>query len=389
MLRLAYITSHPIQYQVPVFRVLAARDDVSLKVFFCETIGLKKSFDPGFGKEIQWDVPLLDGYNHAFIRNHSRRPGTKTFLGLFNPGIVKSLALFKPHVVVVNGYAHASSHFALWASRALGIPALITGDSNLLRHRPSHVLALKRFAAIYLRGLVAGAIAIGTNSRDYFIHYGMAPNRVFLAPYVVDNSFFSGRRDEAEVLAGRWRKALGVEPSTVVCGFAAKFVDAKACCDLIDAFAAARVPESALILVGEGPLRPSLEAQAALYPDAQIIFAGFANQTEMPAAYAMFDLFVLPSKYENWGLAVNEAMNMGRAVVVSDQVGCANDLARPENAWVFKARDVKALTILLKDALSDSERLHRMGQRSAEIIEGYGLARAADGILSAALAVRR
>src|SRR5437879_571660 len=89
--RLAAIASHVIQYQAPLFRLLAAQPDIDLTVFFCADWGLKTYRDPGFAREVRWDVPLLDGYHSEFLRNISWTPGPGRPWGLINPGIVAHL----------------------------------------------------------------------------------------------------------------------------------------------------------------------------------------------------------------------------------------------------------------------------------------------------------
>ncbi len=95
-------------------------------------------------------------------------------------------------------------------------------------------------------------------------------------------------------------------------------------------------------------------------------------------------MFVLPSVRENWGLIINEVMNAGRAVIVSDDVGCATDLVEPGvNGMIYPARDVDALTDSLLRVLSDSNQLRKMGEKSLERISHWGIARSASGILEA------
>lgn len=63
MKRLAIITTHPIQYNAPLFKLLTQRNNITIKVFY--TWGksvLENKYDPGFKKNIEWDIPLLDGY---------------------------------------------------------------------------------------------------------------------------------------------------------------------------------------------------------------------------------------------------------------------------------------------------------------------------------------
>ena len=65
--RLAYLVSHPIQYQAPLLRLISAEPDIDLTVFFCSDLSVRVYHDDGFGQALQWDVPLLDGYRHEFL----------------------------------------------------------------------------------------------------------------------------------------------------------------------------------------------------------------------------------------------------------------------------------------------------------------------------------
>lgn len=389
MLKLAYVTTHPVQYQAPLFRRIAARDDVDLKVFFSWDSGVKPTLDPGFSQTVVWDVPLLDGYAHEFVPNWARRPRTSGFFGLVNPGLVTSLRAFRPDAIVVHGYAHFTEHIAMVAGRLARVPVLLRGESHLLAERPPWLRAAKRVGAAYLRRVLAGAVAIGSLNREYLRHYGFAEDRIFLAPYAVDNDFFQARAGEAEALAARWREELGIAPDATVVGFAAKLSAVKGCGDLIEAFGRAAIPNSALVIVGDGPLRDELTRAAARFPDATIRFKGFVNQSEMPAAYAICDVFALPSRFEPWGLAINEAMNLARPVIVTDIVGCAPDLVSADNGWVFPVGDVAALTELLREALAGRERLAAMGRASLHRINSWGLAETAEGLVTAARTVAR
>ncbi len=113
-------------------------------------------------------------------------------------------------------------------------------------------------------------------------------------------------------------------------------------------------------------------------------FAGFQNQLEIPRYYDLCDVFVLPSLLEPWGLVINEVMNAGRAVVVSDQVGAAPDLVRDgENGFVFPAGDVGALSDCLLRILSDPDLCRRMGDRSRAMIGDWGFLQDLQGLRQA------
>jgi glycosyltransferase involved in cell wall biosynthesis len=390
--KLAYVVSHPIQYHAPLFRMLARREDIQFRVFYCTRQGVDEYFDPGFQRALKWDVPLLDGYDHTFVPNLFDDSQARGFGRVINPSMGREIARWGADVVIIHGYALATMHLVMLHARRRGTPVLVRGESNLLAKRSLGVRLAKSVAAIGLRKLLAGALAIGTLNAQYWGHYGIPPDRIWLAPYSVDNDFFGGSRADALARAAAWREDLGLSPETRVIGYAAKLSAVKDCATLIRAFADARLEQSALVIAGDGPLRAELEALAASRPHARIHFLGFLNQSEMPSLYALSDVFALPSLYEPWGLVVNEAMNLGCPIIVSDAVGCAPDLVHPDNGWVFPARDVAALSTVLREALGTPDarvRLAAMGEASRRRIAGWGLRETAQGFVDATCAVTK
>jgi len=392
MLKLAYVTSHPIQYQAGLFRTLAARPDVDFKVFFGSNMGVNAYFDSGFGRELKWDVPLLEGYAHTFVPNITRKQTLHGFFDLVNPTMGTELIRWGADVVIVHGYAYSTMHIVMAHCRVAGIPVLMRGESNLLPKRTLAIRAAKSVAALGLRSVLAGAVAIGTLNAHYWRSYGLPEDTIFLAPYSVDNAYFASRADTARERAATWRQELHLTPETRVVGYAAKLSKVKDCATLIRAFGEAAVPDTALVIAGDGTLRAELEALAASFPLAKIHFLGFLNQSDMPAAYAISDLFVLPSNFEPWGLVINEAMNLGCPVAVSEAVGCAPDLVGPDNGWVFPVGDTTRLRDILREALSgpnSKSRLTKMGAASRHRIAHWSFAETAQGFIAAANAVKR
>ena len=216
----------------------------------------------------------------------------------------------------------------------------------------------------------------------------MPDDRLFFTPHAVDNDRFARAPEETQRAADQWRAELGIARDRRVILFAGKLQPKKRPDDLIAAFLRLGRDDVTLLIVGDGELEQPLRAQAAGHP--RIVFAPFQNQSLMPRTYALADLFILPSfgRDETWGLAVNEAMCLGKPIIVSSHVGCARDLVEPGgNGLVFPAGDVDALTAALRDALSDPERLAQWGRRSREIISGYTYARGVDGLRQACRAL--
>jgi glycosyltransferase involved in cell wall biosynthesis len=171
--------------------------------------------------------------------------------------------------------------------------------------------------------------------------------------------------------------------------FAGKFVAAKQPRELLEAFLALRPPDTALVMVGDGPEKSTLRELARPAPAGTLHFLPFANQTEMPARFLLADLFCLPSRghYETWGLAVNEAMHMGVPALVSDLVGCQRDLVTDgETGWTFRANDPadlrEKLSVALA-ALADPATRARIQAAVASRIAGYTYAQTSAGLLAA------
>jgi glycosyltransferase involved in cell wall biosynthesis len=113
---------------------------------------------------------------------------------------------------------------------------------------------------------------------------------------------------------------------------------------------------------------------------------GFKQYDELPAYYALASAFVLASVVEPWGLVVNEAMASGLPVLVSERCGCAASLVRAgENGYMFDPADTGAIgaSMARMAHASDASR-QEMGRASATIIEEFGPARFATGLLRAA-----
>ncbi|MBC7367690.1 MAG: glycosyltransferase family 4 protein, partial [Undibacterium sp.] len=320
---LAVVLSHPNQYYSPWFRWLAAHTDLDLRVFYLWEFGVTVHTDPQFRTALKWDVDLLSGYAHEFVPNTSARPGSDHFGGLRNPTLTARLAAFRPDAVLLFGYAYASNlRVVLWA-RLHRVPLIFRGDSHFLGRGAPPLRT--RLTLRFLYAQFAACLPVGEANRDYFLTLGVPAARLHFAPHSVNAALFDPASASHRAAAGTLRAQLGLTPSTRVILFAGKFVPAKQPRELLAAFLAARLPDTALVFVGDGEEKPALRALAVSAPAGSVHFLPFANQSEMPARYLLADLFVLPSRglYETWGLAVNEAMHLGVPCLVSDRVDLA------------------------------------------------------------------
>lgn len=386
--RVAHLVSHPIPYFAPLYRELASRPEVDLTVYFYSDASARAYADAEFGRSVTWDASLLDGYRSTFLPSAARTDLSTRMLKRPNWDIVREIASGRYDVLWMHGYAHLTTWLAVAAARARGMRVLIRDEQTLLHARPPHKRALKAGAlrALYSQ---ASALYIGEQNRRYFAHYGMPPERMFAARYCVDNRYFRDMAASLRLRRGEMRARFGITGDAPVVLFSGKLIEKKQPLMLIEAFRRVRAQQPCwLLMAGDGPLRMAAEdlVERLRVPDVRI--AGFLDQHELPAAYAAADIFVLPSKlHETWGLVVNEAMNFALPVIVSDKVGCAEDLVRRgKNGFVVPHESVAALSDAIARLASDARLRSAYGAESLRIVEQYSIEACADGIVAACLA---
>jgi glycosyltransferase involved in cell wall biosynthesis len=381
---LGIVVTHPIQYQVPLFRYMAAQSSIEPLVFFLSDHGLAESFDPGFGRAVKYDVPLLDGYEHRMVRNRSPKPTVTSSWGLFNPSLPALIRRSHIDALLVHGYSNISHWLAYAAAVGCKVPYLLRGESRPDRGSVNGVKKIAKRALVGPLVSNAGAcLAIGEQNRMFYSSYGASPGRIFFAPYSVETDRFAtvgaiGRANRASMLG-----SLGLEPDVPLVLFAAKLQPRKRPTDVVAAMDKLEQPVN-LIIIGDGLLRVEVEKLASERRWMRTL--GFVNQSKIAEWYGAADLFVLPSDFEPWGLAVNEAMAAGAVPIVSDSVGCAPDLVTPDVGWVYPVGDVGALATAIEDACRRGALTSR--RPAAQLrAEQYGIAATARGIEAGVAAV--
>lgn len=394
--RLAYLVSHPIQYQAPLLRRIAREPDIDLTVLFGSDFSLRGYKDRGFGVEVQWDVPLLDGYKSEFLPR-LRDTGTVSAASPISRGILRRLRSRDGSpafdALWVHGYASVNALHGIFAANALGIPVLLRAESWLAdRPRGAAKLWSKNLFLRLLRPGIAATLPIGTRNREYWAHYFGAEMPQFAMPYAVDNTYFAQRAAASDVEA--LRRQFNLVNGRPIILFASKLQPRKHADHLLEAYArlcardAGREPY--LLIVGDGEERVALERRARELELDDVRFAGFRNQSELPGLFALADVFVLPSRHEPWGLIVNEAMAAGCAVVLSDEVGAHADLVTDGvDGFVFPVGDVEALTGALARVLANPEQGRLMGQAARRRIASWDFEADVQGLREALAYVTR
>jgi glycosyltransferase involved in cell wall biosynthesis len=389
-IRLAYLVSHPIQYQAPLLRRIAQEPDIDLTVFFGSDYSVRGYKDEDFGVEVKWDVPLLEGYRSEFLPL-LRDAENVSITRPMNYGIYSRLrggtAEEKFDALWVHGYATVNAMHGILAAKMLGIPVLLRAEPWLKdRPRGWTRLAVKRSFFAALRRLVTVALPIGTLNTAYWRKYLGEDFPLFLMPYAVDNAYFQQRSAHATATRAQLQAEFDLAPSRPVILFASKLQTRKLCMDLVEAYAqlspdGASEPHPYLLIVGDGEERTALEARAHELGWQSIRFLGFRNQSELPGLFALSSVFVLPSRYEPWGLIVNEVMNAARPVIVSDDVGAYPDLVEDGvTGFIFPTGNVAALADALRRIFATPETASTMGRRALERIRQWSFEEDVQGL---------
>lgn len=374
MKKLAIIVTHPIQYNVPVFQLLA--QNCHLKVFYTwGKEGVQKKYDPDFKKFFEWDIPLLEGYNYELLENIASQPGSHHGKGINNPAIIEKVLDFNPDAILVYGWIY-QSHLKVMRFFKGKVPIWFRGDSTLLDSSKGIKSLLKK---IYLRWIykdVDLGFYVGQHNKAYFNRYGLKDQHLVFAPHAIDNDRFAeDRQDEVDLL----RKELAIENEDILILFAGKLEPKKNPALLLETFIKLNNEPSPknkvhLLFVGNGILEQELKMRVESTKSKNVHFIDFQNQTKMPVFYQACDIFCLPSAGpgETWGLAINEAMAAGKAIIASNKAGGAIDLVKDGfNGYVFTSNDMEELKYKLSLLITQPTLLKSFGEQSRAIINHW------------------
>ena len=350
---LAIITSHPIQYQAPLWRELA-RAGVKFEVWFLTPHAVQSSFDREFGQTFAWDVNLLEGYPHRFL---PVKTGWRLdrFRGIrLDTSWAEEFRARGVTHVWVEGWRFLEFWRAVQAARAGGLQVWLRGESHDLAPEPFWRRLVKRPLLDWLFQRVDRFLCIGAANRRYYGRAGVPEAKLCAAPYGVDNDRFAKAAAAFRPRRAELRAHWSIAPDAYVVLFCGKLIAKKRPLDLV---AAARLAPALagrpvhLLFAGDGELVAALNQALAGRGGPAGTITGFLNQTQIPGAFAAADCLVLPSDYgETWGLVVNEALASGLPAIASDRCGCAEDLGlRQGRAHVFACGDVADLARSLRD----------------------------------------
>jgi glycosyltransferase involved in cell wall biosynthesis len=346
--RIALLTEIPAPFRIPLFDALAAQEGVELRVLFLAANDPRRNY-PVYEHDVVSEV--LPG------RDFSARGRWI----VVNRGVISRLRRLRPDVVLVGGWNQpAFWQAAMWA-RAARRPVVVWVESTA-RDERSGAATLEAAKRLMLRA-AAGFVVPGRAAADYLVSLGADRSRIAVAPNAVDLSVFEdgvarerGRRDEL-------RRDLGLERCTFLC--VSRLSPEKGVDVLARAFDG--VPGE-LVLVGDGPDRERVAGAAG----ENVRLLGRIERDDLLRWYAAADAYVMPSRSETWGMAMQEAAAAGLPLVATEAPGAGWDLIEDGvNGFRVPVEDVEALRRALRRVATDERFRERARTRTLELTRGH------------------
>jgi glycosyltransferase involved in cell wall biosynthesis len=329
-MRVAFVSVVPSPYQRDLFQALGQRPELALSVFYMEAAA----------PDSPWPRKPLAAYERILR-------GFWFPLGKARCHVNWPLPdLRKFDVVVLNTLMSIT---AQWLMRVVlrGRTWISWGE----RQRRGGTLQKLLASPLHQAAAIVG---IGQAAREDY-HARFPEPRHYSIPYHCDLEPFLTASAERERSA---RKS--DEVVFLLCGqmIARKGVDL-----LLTAFS--HLTNARLVLVGREAELPSLLAGLPDSVRARVFYAGFRAPEELPAFFAQADVFVLPSRYDGWGVVVNQALGAGLPIICSDQVGAGQELVEPEvNGLRFRSGDAVSLLEQMRRFVEEPALIEKWGKAS-------------------------
>jgi glycosyltransferase involved in cell wall biosynthesis len=262
---------------------------------------------------------------------------------------------------VIPGYSRwVNVSIAVQLSRA-GVPWVHWSENSQPSWRSLASWSVKKAYAQLVNRYALGAFGHGEAAAEDFVRWGIRREMIAHLHYAVRGAPAGVTPDRIAANFVRGRLAFI---------FVGTICHNKAALELLRAFAAAcgERDDACLIMVGNGPLRGRCEKliQRLRLTD-QVLFRGVAPHAEIGSVMSCCQVAVLPSRYDGWGVVLNEAASAELALIASDGVGAAWHLIEPGvNGFHVRRADVRSLAAAMRAYLNSPELAAEHGRRSAE-----------------------
>ncbi len=374
--KLVFITSHPIQYQVPIFKRVSKINN-NFSVMYDNKIEKNVIVkDQGFNKDIEWGRNFLKGYKFSNFRKKKNIIQNIKSLYLY-------LKINNIDYVILSGWNNTFYKFAFLISKILKIKIILRCENNFYKDN----IFKKNLKKIFLRFFFSSIykfISIGKKNKEMYLECGVPKKKIINANYFVDSHFFSKKnlnKKKKKLLRKKFKKK-----NQKVYLFVGKFIKRKGLEVLFNAIKVFNQNNENLknkfLIIGSGPDENKLKQLKKNYSLNNIFFLNFKNQKQLLYFYDLADFLILPSYYETWGLVANESLEMGTPCIVSNGCGCANDLIKQNiNGFSFENGDYNQLANLIHNVSNNNFKKKFTYRSIKHSLKNFNLNKTVDTIL--------
>jgi glycosyltransferase involved in cell wall biosynthesis len=350
----------------------------------CDHLGWEGSRMHGVKRLFAWMIPRFDPsrFNVSLVSLRKKDLSEETLdaLGIditylhkskFDPATLPALVkvIDRKQIDILHLHGYGATTFGRLAGAMRRIPTIVHEHANL-----TDTPWFQKVADRALVPFTDVGIAVSASTAGFLIRARQVPAELVRVVYLgVPLEEFSRPRSPDEVLAAR--ADMGIAPGEFSVGTVTRLHDSKGNSFLVDA---ARLvlnekPNVRFYVVGEGPLRESLEAQAASLGLAdRFVFHGFAR--DVARVVSAFDLSVFPSLWEGTPLTVFEALAMGKAIVATDADGLVDVLTHDRDARIVPRRNAPALAREIVWMMERADERRRLGEGARVTGRQYDIA---------------
>ncbi len=331
-----------------------------------------------------WMIPRFDAarYNVSLVSLRKKDLSEETLdtlgvdiayleRGKFDPRTLTALLRIvdRKQIDILHMHGYGATTFGRIVGALRGIPTIVHEHANL-----TDTPWFQKVADRTLEPFTDIALAVSESTAEFVVNARLIPRSKVKVVYLgVPLEEFSRPRGEEEIAEAR--RELGIAPGEFAVGTVTRLHDSKGNEFLVEAAAqvVAERPGTRFFLVGEGPLQPALEAQAAgLGLGDRFVFAGFRR--DVAAALSAFDLSVFPSLWEGTPITAFEALAMGKPIVSTDADGLLDILTDDRDAVIVPRRNAPALAARIVWAIDHPEERKRLSAAASETGRIYDIA---------------
>lgn len=355
-LNVAICVAHPIQHEIPLYQELSKISSLNVTLLFFSDFGIG-NFDTYGLKNINYGIPMLEGYSYKILKNIS--PFKSYKLRFISPGILKELKKGNFDKVLMYGYNSPTSLLVIKYCNRCNIPLYLRGEGESILPISGTKKLLRKLILPGILKRFSCFVALGKANKEFYIQYGVDPQKIKLVPQTVNDNFFAAYDTNNFI---KLKKKYGLKEDEIIFVYGSKQRIDKRPMDAVKAFC--KLPDhikAKLLMLSDGPLRKECENYAKLYDThKRIVFAGYVDFSEMRDLFALSDVLLLTS-YETIGATLYQALFSGLALLSSDMVPGWLDLIIPgETGFIYPAGNIETLEKRIETMANDRSLITKM-----------------------------